>query len=261
VTPITACNLALAEIGSRAEPISSFSDPSPQGRAAALFYLPKTQMLLRTASWDFARAQETLTVWKEAIVNGTMSARPPPQPWMFSYLWPPDCVKARFVLPTMPVAASGVPLTTAPNPLVHIGPARTSISYVPATDFDTNGNVIRVILTNLPRAQLIYTRDLSQFPDVWDPLFLGAETALLASYFINALARNAAQYSQQVALAKDMILQARIANGNEGITSVDHVPDWIRARSTGGWNWGSRASGGALGADYEKCVFADGLSY
>lgn len=222
-------------------------------------------MLLRSANWDFARAQRVLTVYKQAIINGAPSGNPPPQPWLFSYLYPSDCLKGRFVLPTVPVAAAGVPLTTTPTQVAWVPPVPTGIPFVIATDLDPNNNPIKTILTNLPNAQLIYTRDLSQLPDQWDGLFLNAATALLSAYFINALARNAAQYNQAVAYAKSMLDQARIANGNEGIGSVDHIPDWLRARAASGINWGWNQ--GPVGAGYggmggwEQCSFPDGLRY
>ena len=258
--PVQVCNLALAECGNRVL-ITSLSDVSPPAVAANLFYTPKTQMLLRAARWDFARAQVTLTVWKQAVVNGVTSANPPPQPFLFSYLWPADCIAARFVQPTIPTPQSGVPATTAPNLAPWAMRPPTNVPFVVATDLDVNGNAIKVILTNLPAAQLIYTRDLSQIPDLWDSLFLSANTAFLASYFINALARNAAQYSAQVSMTKSMLDMARIANGNEGIQSIDHVPDWLAARfTTGGWGYGGQ--GNYVGAGYySPAVFACGLSY
>ena len=256
-TPVQISNLALMESGSRI-PLTSF-DNSPQGVVAATFYTPKTRALLRGANWDFARAQVTLAVWKQAIVNGATSSNPPPQPWQYSYIWPTDCLKARFVIPTYITSPAGTPLTTAPNALMPRLDVLTSVPFVPGTDFDQNGNPIRVILTNLPNAQLVYTRDLSQFPDTWDPLFLNAETAYLASYFINALTRNAAQYKDQVAIATSLIAQARVASANEGINTTDHLPDWIRARWGG--NAGYTQPGQVAGVGYESVLFSCGLSF
>lgn len=243
--------------------ISAFSDNSPQAQTANLNYTPRIQMLLRSASWDFCRAQANLTVFKQALVNGAVSNNPPPQPWLFSYLWPSDCLKARFVLPTIPIAPSGTPLTTAPNPIARVPPAPTGIPFVIATDLNTSGNAtspVKVILTNLPNAQLIYTRDLSQLPDQWDSLFLSAATSFLGSYFINALARNKAQYDDAVAMTKSLLDQARVANGNEGIGSVDRRAEWITARSAGShWAGAGGAWSGSVG--WDSVSFSDGLRY
>jgi hypothetical protein len=266
VTPVQVANLALSEIGSRVS-IASFADNSPQAKVAALNYTPRIQMLLRAATWDFARAQANLSVWKQATVNGVISSNPPPQPWLFSYLWPSDALKARFVLPTIPVQPPGTPLTTTPGLNVCVPPVPTGIPFVIGTDIIPTGNTtspVKVILTNLPNAQLIYTRDLSQMPDQWDSLFLSAATAFLGTYFINALARNKAQYDDQVAMAKSLLDQARVANGNDGIGSVDHTPDWLLARNAGGrGSWGAWYGPGNLGCGVtaDSITFPGGLRY
>ena len=257
-------NLALSEIGSRVF-IESFDENTPQGRTAKLNYTPRMQMLLRAASWDFARAQVVLTTWKQATINGSPSPNPPPQPWLFAYLYPSDCIKARFVMPTIPVASPGTPLTTAPMNISCVPPVPTGIPFVIGTDKDPSGNPIRTLLTNLQGAQLVYTRDMSQIPDDWDPLYMSGATALLGAYFINALARNKAQYDDQVAMSKSIIDQARVANGNEEIASIDHMPDWMAARQRSGYNWGWNRAGapggyGALGG-YDTVTFPDGLRY
>ena len=246
-TAIDICNLSLSEIGSRIA-ITSFSDNTPQAQACALNYTPRAQALSRAVLWDYARAQQTLTVWKQALVNGVTSSNPPPQPWLFSYLRPPDCLRARFVLPTIPVQPAGVPLTTTPNMTAFVPPAPTGIPFVIATDLDANNNPINVILTNLPFAQLIYTRDLTQYPGLWDAQFTNAFTAYLGCYLINALARNQAQLRDQISMTKSLVDEARIGNGNEGIGSIDRVPDWVRARMTQGFGgWGAGPVGGFLG--------------
>lgn len=267
MTPTDVANLALAEIGNRVQ-ISSFTDGSPAGNAAALFYTPKTQMLLRTANWDFARAGATpLTLWKQLLTStGAISASPPPQPWQYSYLYPSDCLKVRFIQPTIQQVAPGTPLTTAPAPVYGAPPVPTAIPFVIGTDFDASGNPIKTVLCNVPYAQVVYTRDLSQYPDLWDALFLAGETALLGSYFINALARNAAQMNQQIAAAKAVIEQARAANANESISSIDHTPDWMRVRMMTAvpWAWNNLGPNGAYGGSWggwDACGFPDGTFY
>lgn len=258
MTPVNVANIALLEMGSRVQ-IQSFSDATPQAQAANTLYTPKTQMLLRAARWDFARAQASLTLWKAAIINGVASGNPPPQPFLYSYLWPSDCLSARFLIPTAITAAAGTPLTTAPNLAPWALRPPTDASMVIGTDFNAQGQPIKVILTNLPAAQLIYTRDLSQVPDLWDPLYLGAATAFLGSFFINALARNKAQYDDAVAAAKGFIDQARVVNGNEGTPSIDRQASWITARFTTGNSWPYNQGG--VGSYYDAVIFADGQRY
>lgn len=261
MTPTEVCNLALGEVGQRVL-INSFDDGTPPANAAKLFYTPRTRMLMRSANWDFARAQLPLTLWKAAAINGVASANPPPQPWLYSYLYPSDCLKMRFVQPTVPIATPGTPLTTSPNTVYPYPGIPTAIPFVEGTDIDETNNAIRVILTNVPLAQGIYTRDLSQLPDLWDPLFLSGETALLGSYFISMLALNKAQMQEQIAQAKSIIEQARAANANEAINTIDHTPDWIRTRQLTGlpWVWGLTTPLVGAGS-WDSCSFPDGTFY
>ena len=77
---VQVCNLSLLEMSNRVQ-INSLNDNSPAANACSLLYGPKTQALLRGAPWTFARKQVTLTQYKAAIVNGTVSSNPPPQQW------------------------------------------------------------------------------------------------------------------------------------------------------------------------------------
>lgn len=258
--PVEVANLALAEIGNRVQ-ISSFSDGTPAAQAASLFYTPKIQMLLRAAPWDFARGQVTLSQLKATVVNGVVSNTPPPQPWNYEYAKPSDCLKARFLLPTLQTQPAGTPLTTTPNVPIYAPSPPTSIPFVMATDFDAQNNSIEVILTNLFQAQLVYVRDLSQTPDLWDPMFLAAVTATLASYFINALARNNAQVQAQAATAKSIIETARAASGNEGISNIDHIPDWMQARMRSGMCWSNPSGPNGVSGGWEICGLPGGLFF
>ena len=162
----------------------------------------------------------------------------------------------------IPVQPPGVPLTSAPNNIARVPPVPTGIPFVPGTDVDPNNNPIRVILTNLPNAQLIYTKDLSQLPMTWDSLFMSAATSFLGCYLINANARNASQYGQMVASFSSMLDQARVVNGYEGGPgSVDRVPDFIRARFTNGYNsaWTQgNVYGAGCYAGWDSCMGAGG---
>ncbi len=89
-----------------------------------------------------------------------------------------------------------------------------------------------VILTNLYQAQLVYSARIL-LPDLWDPMFSQAMVATLAARFVQALGRNASLYKDQLAIARDIVLQARVSDGDEGVTSQNHQPDWISVRGAG----------------------------
>lgn len=109
----------------------------------------------------------------------------------------------------------------------------------------------RVILTNQENATLAYVRQITD-PNVMDPLFQKAWVNVLGAGLCMALAGDKTLANGKIALANDAILEARKADGNEGLTVNDVTPDWIRARGiiypdanlgiTGpnyGYDWGS----------------------
>ncbi len=254
-------NTALLEAGNTVL-ITSFSDGTPASIAASQLTQQKIQMMMRAAPWDSLRAQAPLTLYKAAIVNGAVSANPPPQPWGYEYLWPADCLRLRFIQPTLNTAPAGTPLTTAPNVSYSWLGVPTSAPFVVSTDFDATGNPIKTILTNVSASQAIYTRDLSNFPDLWDQLFRSAATAMLAAYFCNALTRNKTQMEVQIGIAKGALDQARAMNASESISNQDHTPDWmaIRQASAVPWAWNQTGPVGVSGG-WDLCQMPNGQFY
>jgi len=233
--PVDICNRALQEIGAQAT-ISTInpSDGSTEGNACSILYTPKIQALHRSAHWNFARKQLALTQLKAQIVNGVVSTNPPPVPWLYEYAYPEDCLKARFLIPLNLIDGQPViPFTTGAN-VAPIFLRSEAAPFVVGTDLDSTKNTIRVILTNVPAAILVYTADFSQLPDLWDPHFANAADAYLGAWLVNALARNRDLWRDQMALVKDVVEAARVSDGNEGITTVDHYPDWMRVRAATG---------------------------
>lgn len=262
MTPTDVANLSLAE-GSTRTLIQGFPpiDNTPAAVASKLFYTPKTQSLLRGANWAFARRQESLTLLKRAIESdGTASTNPPPQPFLFEYLYPSSCLRARFIQQYLTTTTSGsVPLTSASGASVYQAYANTRTPFVINTDMST-GSPRKTILTNMPDAMLIYTTDLSQYPDSWDALFLTAETAYLASFLIANLSGDRSLMVTQIQIAKAALDQARGIDGNERVANVDHQPDWIRARSQGSVAYNGGYGRGGPG-DWDQVGFADGIWY
>jgi hypothetical protein len=115
------------------------------------------------------------------------------------------------------------------------GPAFNSNSVLQfkiGQEQDTDGNQIKVILTNVSQALLQYT-GLITSPDLYDPLFKGALVAALAAKLAVALVNDRAMSQDKAREANAAIAQARAAGGNEGPSVMKHVPDWIQAR---GWS-------------------------
>lgn len=87
----------------------------------------------------------------------------------------------------------------------------------------------RVILTNQEFATLAYVRQVTD-PNVWDTLFQSAMDNILGAQLVVALTGDKALANMLVAAANATIIEARKADGNEGLTINDVTPDWIRIR-------------------------------
>lgn len=244
-------NQALNMIGEQTQ-VSSIdpSDGSPAANVAATLYQTKADALMRAAPWGFATKQVYLTPLRSVISSdGSLSLDPPPQPWQYEYGYPSDCIRARAILPRINYASTSpsgtvVPLTTATT-YDQWGWANGPIPFKIALDLDpSQDNDIKVILTNVFQAQLIYTKRVED-PNLWDPSFTNALTCYLAVWFVNALGRNTEAFRDQIRIANDIVATARSDDGNEGSTTVDNTPDWIRIRggpgptavqTNGGWD-------------------------
>jgi hypothetical protein len=234
--PVDVCNEALQEIGARAAVTSiSPSDGSPHANACALIYTPKIQMLLRAAHWNCARRQVDLSLLKSLYTaQQTLSTNPPPKPWWYEYALPADCLKVRFVPRVLENAnPPSPPLTSSPAIFPVPQTFAGFMPFVVGLDTDSNGNLVKVILTNQPDAIGVYTADISANPDLWDASFHTGAVSTLGAYLVNPLARNAQLLQQQVASATAAVAGARAADGNEGLPTQDHMPDWLRARMVG----------------------------
>src|SRR5882724_10452051 len=181
MTPVDIVNTALDNIGARFS-VTSLNPPLPPPNAAvcARQYQLRMDALFRAAHWNCARRQTTggLTLLKAAQgtpenPNGT-TLPIPPIPWQYEYAYPSDCLAARYLIPNPPTIGSTSP------PILSGGVAQTPIWYPPigfkfavAIDNDASGNQIKVILTDLEFAQLVYTARIDN-PDLWDPHFQNA---------------------------------------------------------------------------------------
>jgi hypothetical protein len=262
MTPTDICNIALAEAATRTT-INGFPpiDNTPAAVSANTFFTPKTRALLRGANWNFCRRQESLTLLRRAInADGTASSDPPSQPFQYEYLYPSAALKIRFIQQFLTTTTSGtvVPLTSASGATIYPAFANTRTPFVEAVDM-SGGTPRKTLLTNMPDAMAIYTMDLSQYPDMWDALFTLANTAFLASYFVANLSGDKSMLQLQIGIAKSGLDSARGTNANESISNVDHIPDFIRARSQGSVSYGGGYGRGYC--DWDQVAFPDGLFY
>jgi len=243
-TQIDIVNRALLAIGARAQVSSiSPSDGSTEADVAAVLYTPTFETLAREAHWNCLRKQTFLTLLQAAPgtpenVSGT-SMPTPPQPWNYAYALPPDCLQVRQILPNMTQTPNVAPTPVSIAAPLYL-PNDMALKFQVALSYDPNGNPIQVILTYIDQAQCVYTANLPN-PQFWDSTFQMAMVASLSAAFVPALSLHMGLMQGQNALAERLVNEARVRDGNEGVTSQDHTPDWLRVRGCGnttktGWD-------------------------
>lgn len=87
----------------------------------------------------------------------------------------------------------------------------------------------RVILTNQEFATLVYVKQITD-PNVMDPLFQDAWANILGARLGMALSGDKTLVKLCTEQANNLIMEARKADGNEGLTVNNVTPDWIRGR-------------------------------
>lgn len=238
-TNISVSNQALLQIGARAT-IASFNEGSTESNAIRILYTPTFEMLARTADWNCLRQQATLTLIAAAAgtpENPTGATMPlPPTPWLYSYSTPSDNLQIRSIVPSNPNSGSagGIPLTTASYTAGPFLPGTPAIPFVVGYANNVTGSAPQeIVLTNQSQAQCVYTVNQPN-PIIWDSLFQQAFVSSLAAFLVPALSLNLPLMQASMKAADALIAQARIRDGDEGITVVDHIPDWMQARAGGG---------------------------
>lgn len=247
------------------------------------------RQLLRAVHWDFCRTMQPLTMLADATGQTGGVGTAVPAPWVYEYSWPINAMKARFLpgnylnpqsAPAGNTALANVPLTTGtpsqppygygmrliPAPfLITMDtnyPIDTSSNWMDVQGVSPTGRV--VILSNVNQAQLVYTA-FTPYPSMWDAQFRAAFVAYLASEIALPLAKDKkfglTMRDRNMLIAKEKVNAARVTNGNEGSfpQTIDHLPDWMRARNSGGVYSGMGAACGGLwgagGSGWDGCGY------
>lgn len=233
---LSIANRALLSVGARTT-ISSLnpSDGSAEANAISVLFQPTFEALGRSAPWNCLRKQATLGLLQAAQgtpENPDGTTLPlPPTPWLYAYAYPSDCLDMRYIVPSLPSSEGGTtPATTINNAAGTWLPSGGQIPYVVSTISDVNNTPILVILSNQDQAQAVYTVNQPN-PAGWDSLFQQAMVSSLGAFLVPALSLSLPLMQLAIATAEKAIVVARTADGNEGVTTMDHLPDWMRARN------------------------------
>ena len=233
------CNRSLSVIGTRST-IASMTEATPEAQACTIHFQAACRALLRLAPWSFARYQTNLALVSAA---GNTPENPnntppfPPAPWSYEYAWPQDCVRLRHVKPPYYPPGStaensglvlmpgfyGAPMT------MPFGLGNERPSYQIGLDYDASGNQIKVILSYIESAIIVYTA-LVDNPNLWDDEFSEAMVFMLASHLVGALIGDKQMDKALYEKAANAATTARAVDANEQPVSPNHTPDWIKVR-------------------------------
>jgi hypothetical protein len=237
---IDICNRALSILGTRST-IASLTEASEEALQCSIHFQGVLDGLLRVHLWSFARMQVALALLGAAAGTpenpdgtGGLSLAP----WAYKYAQPVDCLRVRSLTGYCDSSgyASGIVGMAS-------GTSSGATAYGLSGDHDSAGNAIRVILANIPQAQLVYTARIND-PNMWDAEFQEAFVYLLAARLCGPLSGDKSLTNLYLQSAQQAILQARTVDAAETPTSTEHLPDWLQVR---GYPMGS---GGPNSLDY-----------
>lgn len=171
LTAVDICNRALLRIGEK-QTISALDDASVGAQVCSAIYEQCRDELLASFPWPFASKHGLLA----ALLTTKRSG------WTFAYSAPPDMVEARYIYAGYrrgaPIGGAGVfgpcYFGAAPLPLGGVG---KDIAFTVESNDTGDG---RIILTDQPSAELIYTALISS-EAAYPPLFVNALAWKLAS--------------------------------------------------------------------------------
>src|SRR5208337_4478914 len=215
------------------------TESTPEAQACTIHFEAACRALLRLAPWSFARYQANLALIAAAgntPENPNSVAPFPPVPWSYEYAWLQDCIRLRQVKPPyyppgQTPENSGLVLMPGfyGAPMTMPGQFGNKPSYQIGLDLDASGNQIKVIMTYIESAIIIYTA-LVDNPNLWDDEFSEAFVFMLASHLVGALIGDKQMDKALWEKAAGLAITARAVDANEQPVSPSHTPDWIKVR-------------------------------
>jgi len=289
--PTDIANQSLDAIGSEIV-LGDIQDGTREAQVCLRAYRQCLQDLLRAAHWQFARKQTPLLLLGDATGQTVGVGTAVMRPWVYCYAYPVDCVRMIYVpqgrlnagepqgnyaIPDTPLTTGGVPTSALIGHRLQPSPflIARDVNYPPVQGqiwWEVQGESPQgrtVVCSNVQQAIGVYT-SMVLYPSEWDGLFRRAMIAYLAQAIALPISRDKklgmSLRAEQIKIAKMAITEARIADGNETVSSTDHLPDWLRTRNVGGaWGGYRNTWGGWWGSGcyngWNECGFADGSVY
>ena len=189
-SPEEICNIALDRIG-YPQSIGDMFEGTKVARVGMRLYSQTRDDVMRAKDWPFA---------KRFVVASYFPSLAPPPPWLYEYIWPGDCLRLRYVMPTL--ATSSYPNN---NPQAVLFEDINEQRVSPA---------VKAIVTNQVAATLVYTGQVVDMT-TWDANFVDALVEALARRFVIALGRSPDQLVPEVQLTEQAIDAALGAQANQ----------------------------------------------
>lgn len=178
-------NMALAHIGST-DKVADLNERSPERVQCSAFWPTSRDALFqyKDTPWNFATTQVALADLGD-----------PPDGWLYRYRYPNDCLNA------LQVMQNGNPAFCFPEAFR----AQFVIGYEAAG---------RVILTNLPEAQMKYVRRIEE-PERYPSYFVEAAAFRLAAMIAMPLTKDSGLRNEMLQMAEQFAQIAMAATLNE----------------------------------------------
>lgn len=271
-TPTAIANEALDAAGIDYT-LGDIEDGTRQSQVILRTYTTCLRQLLRSANWDWARREAPLQLVADATRQTPNVGVLVPSGWSFSYSYPTNCARIRFIPANYLNQDVGYPSDniTPPDPTaplmtgiaVMVGqplvPSRflitSDVNYIPEGASNDLPGVSptgqTLVLSNVRHAHAVYTYE-AFYANTWDNLFRQAMVAFLASRIALPLGKDKklarALRADNIEIAKAAVQQAMISNGQESWSDSGLAVDWMRVRNSGGFygsTWGMGLDRGA----------------
>jgi len=194
-------------------------DATTAARSCKLYYATTRDELLSEAPWGFAQKWRLLGL--KAQQGDAWSESGPSPGFQFQYEYPPDCVRLNLILPR-----------------VNFEMLRSVIERKSAGvvfEVSSNGGENRVN-TNAEQAVAGYTERITD-PTRWSTQFGTAMVARLSYRVSVPLSGDKQMAASNFQLSNMLAAKAREGDGNEGLTVIDHLPDWLAIRDSYFTDW------------------------
>lgn len=224
--PVDVLNMALGLCGARSV-VTSFTESNPEAAQGSIWYNRDRLYLLRAHRWNFAREQGSMTLLATApgVDLQPMTNLPWPfMPWSYSYAYPGDCVQFQYIIPTYGPQSVGI---AAPWAM-----PQAPVRFLVSSYQNPSNQTIKAVFTDQAQAFGVWTRDITD-PDLFDSQFMEAFSYRLAASLSIPLSGDKALANSLFQKCDAVLKDAMSKDGNEGLRTQDHVPDWIRTRGYG----------------------------